>query len=211
MAGHKPERRPLRSRNVAGHGVSRLAALHAHQHVDASSADSSAAVPDRTRRAPPPRSTGDPSAPGPTVAAMEGRQACREQERLSHQERHVLDTLPDAANEIDFTVLSCLLEAGHVGPHLALGQIHLAVGRVRGARVRWLQWVPGERREWLDLEDHQHCDVKGPPASDIPDDRPLCLLPAGHPGGHSFETRQARIGHLLSGVPDAHPRSYRSR
>ena len=107
-------------------------------------------------------------------------QRCREQEDLSPQELHVLEMLPAAANEIDFTVLSCELEAGHAGPHLALGQMY-------GARERWLQWVRGERHEWLGIAGDEHCDAKGPPVSDIPGDVELCLLPAAHPGRHSFE------------------------
>jgi hypothetical protein len=127
----------------------------------------------------------DLSAPGPTVAAVDGLQGCREQASLSQQELHVLDTLPGAANEIDFTVLSCDLEAGHAGTHLALGQMY-------GERARWLQWVPGALHEWLDIAGNEHCDAHGPPASDIPNDAELCLLPAAHPGRHSFEIRHAQ-------------------
>jgi hypothetical protein len=116
---------------------------------------------------------------------MEGFQGCPEQEHLSQRERLVLNTLPSAANEINFMVLSCELEAGHSGPHLAVGQMY-------GDRARWLRWVPGERREWLDMAGNEHCDVKGPPASDIPNDWELCLLPAAHPGRHSFEIGRAQ-------------------
>lgn len=77
---------------------------------------------------------------GHTVAAMDGLQGCQEQESLSQQERYLLEALPGAANEITFTILGCDLEAGHSGPHLAVGQLY-------GDRARWLQWVPGERRE----------------------------------------------------------------
>ena len=112
---------------------------------------------------------------------MERLQACPEQEGLSQSELDLLDELPDGANEINFTMLSCELQAGHPGPHLALGQIY-------GGRARWFQWVPGERHDWLDIADDAHCDAAGPPVSDdIPDDPELCLLPAAHPGGHSFE------------------------
>jgi hypothetical protein len=115
---------------------------------------------------------------------MDGLQGCRKQESLSQQERYLLEALPGAANEITFTILGCDLEAGHSGPHLAVGQLY-------GDRARWLQWVPGERREWLDIAGDEHCDVKGPPVSDIPGDVEWCLLPAAHPGRHSFEIRQA--------------------
>jgi hypothetical protein len=115
---------------------------------------------------------------------MEGFQGCWEQEGLNLQELYVLNTLPGAANQIGSTVLSCELGAGHCGPHLAVGQMY-------GARARWLQWVPGERHEWLDIAENEYCDAKGLAISDIPDDVELCLLPAAHPGRHSFEIRQA--------------------
>jgi hypothetical protein len=112
---------------------------------------------------------------------MDGLQPCPKQEALTHQELSVLDALPEAANEINSAVLSCELQQSHSGPHLALGQRY-------GARARWLQWVPGERRDWLDIADNEHCDAERPlPSDDIPDDYELCLLPAAHPGGHSFE------------------------
>jgi hypothetical protein len=53
---------------------------------------------------------------------MEGFQGCWEQEGLNLQELYVLDTLPGAANQIGFTVLSCELGAGHCGPHLVLAR-----------------------------------------------------------------------------------------
>jgi hypothetical protein len=119
---------------------------------------------------------------------MDTLRACYEQAVLSQEELDLLDTLPGAANEINFTVLSCELQTDHPGLHLALGQIY-------GGRARWLQWVSDRRHEWLDIADDEHCAAEGPPVSDgIPDDRELCLFPALHPGRHSFEISRQREG-----------------
>jgi hypothetical protein len=117
---------------------------------------------------------------------MSNPRPCHEQAALSQQDLDLLDALPDGAHEIDFTALYCELQVGHPGPHLALGQAY-------GSRERWLQWLAAQRRDWLDIEDSEHCDAEGPPVfEDIPDDPELCLLPAAHSGGHSFEIARAQ-------------------
>ena len=107
---------------------------------------------------------------------MDCPQPCRATAALSQQELDALDKLPQGANEINFTTLSCELEAGHAGPHLALGQNY-------GARARWLQWA----HDWLDIAHEDHCEADRPLFGDIPGDRDMCLLPVGHSGAHSFE------------------------
>jgi hypothetical protein len=109
---------------------------------------------------------------------------CGEQATVSQQELDLLDTLPDNEIAIDFSMLGCELQGGHSGPHLALGQIY---GGPLG-RARWLRWIPGASRDWLDVANAEHCAAEGAPNFDeIPDDRESCVFPAQHPGGHSFE------------------------
>jgi hypothetical protein len=112
---------------------------------------------------------------------MNPLKACAVQEPVSRRELDILGALPDAAHQVNFTVLSCELETGHAGAHLALGQAY-------GPRERWLQWKSNGQHDWLDIADDEHCIAEGAPVfEDGPEDPQLCLFPDDHPGGHSFE------------------------
>lgn len=113
------------------------------------------------------------------VLVMENTGPCDGQAVLSQLELDVIDALPDGAHDTA-RELSCELEAGHPGPHVALAQ---AYGTPE--RARWLQWDDNDRN-WLDIEDSAHCLAEGPPLESIGENA-MCLLPATHPGRHTFE------------------------
>ena len=119
-------------------------------------------------------------APLRIVLVVEDTGPCDRQAVLSQPELDIIDALPDGAHETG-RELSCELEAGHPGPHLALAQ---AYGDPE--RSRWLQWED-KGRGWLDIEDTAHCDAEGPSMEGIGGENAMCLLPGTHPGRHSFE------------------------
>jgi hypothetical protein len=94
---------------------------------------------------------------------------CRELIILTHAEIARLEALPDAANMVEED-LRCELQAGHEGPHLALGQAYRH-------NELWLRWL-------VPLQEEENC-----PAEDSEKVR-LCELPAGHVGAHSFEMEE---------------------
>jgi hypothetical protein len=103
------------------------------------------------------------------MRAMSTVPVCRELIILTHAEIARLEALPDAANMVEED-LRCELQAGHEGPHLALGQAY-------GHNELWLRWV-------VPLQEEENC-----PAEDSEKVR-LCELPAGHVGAHSFEMEE---------------------
>jgi hypothetical protein len=106
---------------------------------------------------------------------------CPEQTVLDQQEHDLLESLPGGQHEIN-AELSCEFQAGHPGPHHALGQ---AYGSPE--QERWLQWSADGNRDWLDIAESDHGDADGPPLYEDIDENEVCLLPTSHPGGHSFE------------------------
>lgn len=113
------------------------------------------------------------------VLFMEDTGPCDRQSVLSQPELDTIEVLPDGAHEIA-RELSCELEAGHPGPHLALAQ---AYGDPE--RARWLRWDDKDR-DWLDIADSAHCFAEGSALEGIGENA-MCLLPGAHEGRHTFE------------------------
>ena len=114
---------------------------------------------------------------------MNDLKPCAGTSDLSQQEATMLDGLPNAAHDIDVTALTCELQAGHVGPHLALGQSYGPQDELN----RWLRWAGEGQRDWVDIGEDDMCAADGPPLPDVPGELDMCLLPAAHPGAHSFD------------------------
>lgn len=105
---------------------------------------------------------------------MDEPRRCPGRVPLSLDEIVVLNDLPGAAHQITGE-LHCELQAGHSGPHQALGQ---AYGR---DRQRWLLW----QRDWTDVPVGECCTAEGPAYAR--GGRETCLLLSRHPGAHTFE------------------------
>ena len=90
---------------------------------------------------------------------------------LLDSELSILRALKDLAGPPQGYV-ACELAAGHGGRHTAF-----VVAAHGGDRWWWIRWESQER-ELIDLELCDHTDEQG---------RDDCLLPAGHPGVHSFQ------------------------
>jgi hypothetical protein len=104
------------------------------------------------------------------VIDMSAVPVCRELIILTDAEIAHLVALPDAAHMVEED-LQCELQAGHAGPHLALGQAY-------GHNELWLRWLPPNQRDLVPLQEEGSCPEE---------DDQLCELPAGHVGAHSFE------------------------
>jgi hypothetical protein len=114
---------------------------------------------------------------------MDNARTCGQEPGLTSEEVEALTALPDRGHE--FQEFPCGLQAGHAGPHLALGQIYGSPDR-----ERWLRWTAAGTREWFDIGDSEHCPAEGRPLFEkgIAEDW-VCWLPDVHPGKHSFEMR----------------------
>ena len=89
---------------------------------------------------------------------------------LTPEEIKHLEQLPDAANRVDPEV-ECMLEDGHTGAHVALGQSQDFEWDKQ--TNWWLRWTDAGGREWT------HEPVCSAESGDD-----MCLLPTGHEGGH---------------------------
>ena len=103
--------------------------------------------------------------------------SCANPVTLTDAEWSFLDTLPDPMFVVEW-VLSCQLQRGHAGPHLANGQDS-------GTDEWWLRWDDAGR-ETVCLPP---CPATGPEPGSA-DERP-CLLPDTHDGRHSYQLRPA--------------------
>lgn len=117
------------------------------------------------------------SDPLPTVIIMIA--ICESSVTLTAAEITYLERLPAPAYAVE-PELPCELQAGHAGPHLAVGQSCEG----EDGRAVWARWTSPAAREWIAVADT--C-----PAEDTSDpedlDSELCQLPEGHVGAHSFE------------------------
>lgn len=118
------------------------------------------------------------SDPSSSLWTMDLLPVCAEPLKLSRSEITTLQARPGPVHEIE-PVVECELQAGHPGPHVALGQAYAAEPEL------WLRWLPGDCRTMFEKTDSEYCDAEGPDP-DNRDDLEGCLLPAGHPGAHSF-------------------------
>jgi hypothetical protein len=84
-----------------------------------------------------------------------------------------LSALPDPVEPVT-PHLVCELSDGHEDDHAAL-----AVASHKGEQWWWVRW--GRHRH--DVVQIDPCEVTEPEAPDLE----FCLLPAGHPGSHSFD------------------------
>ncbi|GAA2377311.1 hypothetical protein [Nonomuraea africana] len=98
------------------------------------------------------------------------RAACAELIVFTDDELARLDALPDPAHELE-PAAACELEAGHEGPHLALGQ-------TSGFDDEWWIRFRGDVREFV---------TPKPCLAETPDESWRCGLPQDHPGVHTFE------------------------
>ncbi|MEU7908502.1 hypothetical protein [Actinoplanes sp. NPDC049118] len=98
---------------------------------------------------------------------------CGRQTAISTAEYATLRELRDRLCRV-VHLAACELATGHKGRHVAF-----VVAAQQGDHWWWLRWG-GQRRELVRLE---LCD-RTTLDEDVQDD---CLLPAGHPGPHSFE------------------------
>jgi hypothetical protein len=98
-----------------------------------------------------------------------------------------LDSRPYAAHQVN-AFPYCALEAGHPGPHSALGQ--------RGDGVEWwLRWTrdaladagAGRRPEVAEIVETHICPAESETIINAHGEPDICLLYEGHPGRHSFE------------------------
>lgn len=98
-------------------------------------------------------------------------------EELTAEEVEKLDSLPDAAHQVE-PVLRCELEMAHAGPHYALGQTQ--DNGTEPVKNWWLRWHDADEiREWVHDAD---CDASASAGATHED----CLHPAGHEGAHSW-------------------------
>lgn len=116
---------------------------------------------------------------------------CPAEVNLTEPERHQFEALPDAANEVLWT-LRCELLAGHTG------EDHYAEGQDTGdGGVWWIRWNDRETRAIVALPS---CPVTQIRPDDVSPD--LCLLFTDHPGRHTF-IRGRQPDHLAEYIHQA--------
>jgi hypothetical protein len=101
--------------------------------------------------------------------------SCVARIRLGEDEVAWLDERPHAAHEVK-PHPSCALEAGHPGPHAALGQ--------QGVDVEWwIRWT----LDASEIVETHICPTESDKTINERGEHDICLLYEGHPGRHSFE------------------------
>lgn len=108
---------------------------------------------------------------------------CSAQIALMADEVAYLEGLPQAAHEVEAESL-CEVEAGHAGPHLALGQSFWPDSEV------WIRWSPATGLRELATALGE-CTAERVSLG-RPDDEEYCALPAHHVGHHSFDLEEGR-------------------